>query len=213
MTDTFLHTLSHCHCKTFQSWSATFSSERGTTDIQSEVLRILENIERDASLQASTVTIEQVLEMSYPWARFLVQHRIAAYEDPIEQLGAHLALQSVPYEGGETVHALFGALHVIDQIEVTQRTHMRQRWSYFGQQGRVHYLSGPISLINHACHEHSNVVLKLVKYGGIRRPETARMVAVAERQIMPGDKIYATYDNDAELLFETRGIACNLCKQ
>ena len=206
----FLRSLSRSHCANLQSWSANFSLGCFIPEIQVELVDLIKNAIDDASLRAF-VEVKQVLELTYAWARFFVQQRITVYDDPVEQLGAQLALDTVPYEGGETLHALFGALHVVDPTHVCQSTHMRQRWSYFGRQGSARYLSGPISLINHACHEHSNVVLKLMRYGKSRRRQLTRMVAVAERQIMPGDKIYATYDNDSKSLSESRGIKCNIC--
>ena len=209
-TEIFLRVLSRTHCADAQSWSANFTLGRAIPEIQAEICNIIENVVGDASLQ-TRVNVEQVLELTYAWARFLIQQRIRAYNDPIEQLGARLALHAVPYECGETLDALFGALHVVDPIRVTQLTQIHQRWSFFGRQGSAYYLSGPISIINHACHDHSNVVLKSLTYGGLRQCKLTKMVAIAERQILPGDIIYATYDNDSDYLFETRGIICNLC--
>jgi len=208
---TFLRLLSRSDCANLQSWTDNFSLGRLKPEIHVELAVLIENAIDDASLQPF-VDVEHVLELAYPWASLLVQQRIAVYNDAVEQLGARLAFDTVPYEGGETVHALFGALHVVDPARVCQSTHMRERWSYFGRQGSAQYLSGPISLINHACHEHSNVVLKLMSYGKSSRRLLTRMVAVAERQIMPGDKIYATYDNDTKSLSESRGIKGNICK-
>ena len=76
-TVTFLLVLSRSHCNTFISWSANISSGSETPDIQAELRGILENIESDASLRTSAVTIEQVLEHSYPWARGPVNTRTA----------------------------------------------------------------------------------------------------------------------------------------
>ena len=44
---------------------------------------LIENVVGDASLQ-TRVNVEQVLELTYAWARFLIQQRIRAYNDPIE---------------------------------------------------------------------------------------------------------------------------------
>ena len=207
----FLRSLSGSHCANVKSWTADFLLGRFIPEIQVELGDLIENAFSDASIR-DFVEVDQVLELSYAWARFLVQQRITVYDDPVEQLGAQLALDTVLNEGGETVHALFGALHVVNPTQVCQSTHMRQRWSYFGRQGSARYLSGPISLINHACHDHSNVVIKLMTYGKRNHRQLTRMVAIAERQIMPGDKIYATYDNDSKSLSESRGIKCNICK-
>ena len=209
---TFLKVLRHSPCANLQEWSTAYTERRAKPEVQSEVMNLIQQVAGDASLR-TRVTVEQVLELSYAWARFLIQKRIVAYNDPVEQLGAKLAVNAVSYEGGETLHALFGSLHFVDPIQVLKCTNMRQRWSYFGQQGSARYLSGPISLINHACHDHSNVVLKLLTYGKSPHREMSRMVAVAERRITAGDKIYASYDNDTENLFQTRGIQCNLCRQ
>ena len=101
-----------------------------------------------------------LVESSYYWARYITDLRMRTYFDITEQLGVQLHQQvDRPYEGGEEIWGLVGTLHTIHIDNVLAKLTKGERWSFYGT-SPPRYLSGPVSLINHACHKHRNVSIK-----------------------------------------------------
>ena len=120
------------------------------------------------------------------------------------------------YQSGEELWPLVGQLHTIDVDIVMASFKAGERWSFFGT-SPPSYLSGPVLLINHACHRHSNVIIKRIE----RHPRWMHspthevpqnwVMAIAETRICAGDRVYATYDLDSAELKRIRGIECMIC--
>ena len=154
---------------------------------------------------------------TFHWARFVTQYRITLYNDTVEGVGVRLRSSALMYESGDTLWPLIGCVFRVDRhIALAKLQSPTVRWSYFGDESKPMYLGGPVSMINHACRQHSNVVLKVLDRDDmdaqIQRYPCKTIVAVAETRISPKDRIYACYDYNADDLFASRGIACQLCK-
>ena len=166
------------------------------------------------SFDAVTSTISM---HTYQWARFLAQSKVAAYYDDTEQVGVRLGVAQAQVECGEEIWSLCGVLEHIDESIVRAPLRQGVRWSYYGFHPTM-YLSGPISMINHACRLHFNVSLQKMRAPSWawRSPTLTGnkpdfIVAVAERRIEAFDRIYAVYDDDEESLTSSRGIGCLIC--
>ena len=145
------------------------------------------------------------------------QSKVAAYYDDTEQVGVRLGVAQARVECGEEIWSLCGVLEHIDESIVRAPLRQSVRWSYYGFHPTM-YLSGPISMINHACRLHFNVSLQKMRAPSWawRSPTLAGnkpdfIVAVAERRIEAFDRIYAVYDDDEESLISCRGIGCLIC--
>ena len=160
----------------------------------------------------------QLVHASYLWARYLTNNSLGTYFDKAEQLGVFIVDRaSKIYECGEEIWALTGQLHAINIDIIMAHYEVGERWSFFGTSPPC-YLSGPVSLINHACRNHSNVVIKRVDrfpswlQSRVRPCPDPFVVAIAETRICVGDRVYATYDRNDTDLKNQRGIECNVCK-
>ena len=212
----FLHLLTPGVCRNTTSWT-TFL-ELGTANcVQSQRAQLSGVIESVNNQMDASHIVRITVSSSYYWARYLTSPRICTYFDVNEQLGVRMQDDARrPYECGEELWPLLGRLHDID-IDTVKRTYVvGARWSFFGTSPPM-YLSGPVSLINHACQKHSNVVIKPVdRYPNWIRTRSQSfydkcVVAVAETRISAGDRVYATYDSDNRALKAARGIECMLC--
>ena len=131
----------------------------------------------------------------------------------MEQVGVRLGDKQPQIECGEEIWSLCGRLEEIEESFVQRPLQTHDRWSYFGT-NPTFYLCGPISMINHACRLHFNVSfhkMRLRRTSAFEAKGTENMVAVAERRIEAGDRIYAVYDYDEDGLMKSRGIACTIC--
>ena len=211
----FLKEMTRHHCLTYETWD-TFMCDttvKCVSDQQQQLCRVLRNSDNDIM----ELVLKKVLVTStFFWARYVTDIRMRTYFDITEQLGVQLQ-QHVdrPYECGEEIWALLGELHPINIDNVLAKSKKGERWSFYGT-SPPRYLSGPVSLINHACHKHSNVIIKpIVDNSPIwllnRSTSQQVFVAIAETRISAGDRIYATYDRDASELQRSRGIKCNVC--
>ena len=150
---------------------------------------------------------------TFNWARFLVQKNVAIYYDETEQVGVRLGNAETHVDCGEEIWPLCGALEDIDASIVRRQLQATDRWSYYGSRP-TKYMSGPISMINHACRAHFNVSFQKMPVPNWHSLECTGqdfIVAVAERRIDAADRIYAVYDDNEESLFESRGICCTVC--
>jgi hypothetical protein len=211
----FLNEMTREECFSFQTWEAFMCHPTAACVLhqQQQLCRVILNSNQGIGEQ----DMEKILvESSYYWARYITDLRMRTYFDITEQLGVQLHQQvDRPYEGGEEIWGLVGTLHTIHIDNVLAKLTKGERWSFYGT-SPPRYLSGPVSLINHACHKHSNVIIKPIVE---KRPSwlisgsrfQPVYVAIAETRISAGDRIYATYNRDESELRTTRGIECNVC--
>ena len=211
----FLKEMTRQQCLTYESWESFMNhpTVNCVSDQQEQLCRFL----RNSNNEIEELLLKQVLVKStYFWARYLTDRRMRTYFDVTEQLGVQLQHEvDRPYECGEEIWALVGELHPINIENVLAKSEKGERWSFYGT-SPPQYLSGPVSLINHACHKHSNVIIKPVIDNSpiwLLTGCTSQQffVAIAETRICAGDRIYATYDQDERELRKTRGMECNVC--
>ena len=212
----FLQLLTPTKCSNFKTWH-TFLNINPPFSVDFQREQLTELIEHVSDTMDQTHTSVVLVSTTLYWARYLSSPLLCTYFDIKEQLGVRIADNAIRrFECGEEIWPLLGQLHDNDVAIVMARYAVGQRWSFFGT-SPPRYLSGPVSLINHACHRHSNVIIKPVEH----LPQWNRtsrqsinqncFVAVAETRISPGERVYATYDMDAIELKRTRGIECSLC--
>jgi len=150
---------------------------------------------------------------TFEWARFLVQKKVTIYYDETEQVGVRLGNAETHVDCGEEIWPLCGALEDIDASIVHRQLQTTDRWSYYGSRP-TKYMSGPISMINHACRAHFNVSFQKMpvpNWHNLEGTGPDYIVAVAERRIEAADRIYAVYDDNEDSLFESRDICCTVC--
>ena len=212
----FLQLLTPGKCSTFKNWY-TFLNIHPPFSVNFQCEQLKELMEHVNDEMDQTQISDLLVSTTIIWARYLTSPLLCTYFDIKEQLGVRIADNAIRiFECGEEIWPLLGKLHEIDVEIVKARYAIGQRWSFFGT-SPPRYLSGPVSLINHACHRHSNVIIKPVEH----QPQWNRtsrqsisqncFVAVAETRISPGERVYATYDMDDIELKRTRGIECSLC--
>ena len=196
-------------------WTQTFIGSRASDAGVQQSRLIISVVSRSLKLSMthpsrySLVAVTSAVgKQTYEWACFLNQSKVTTYYDDTEQIGVRLGDAEAQVECGEEIWPL-------DETFINTPLAKGTRWSYYGSHP-IKYLSGPISLINHACRRHFNVSLQKMRdtkwrFHAFRGRHADIMVAVAERRIEAGDKFYAVYDDDEDSLLVSRGITCLKC--
>ena len=213
----FLKLLSDEVCRNLSDWMK-FLKTPAASSVAHQRLQLSGVIERVSGERDALNVLKTTALSTYSWARYLTSRTLRTYFDVTEQLGVRMKDDATrDYECGEEVWPLIGQLLDIDIKIVMAKYSVGERWSFFGT-SPPRYLSGPVSLINHACRKHSNVTIKPIdRYPSWfpTRSDFVRercVVAVAETRIYAGDRIYATYDDNTSGLQRTRGIVCIYCR-
>ena len=222
-TTTFLQSLKRCQCESMPRWASEFS-EGTNLLLAAQGHRALHVTRRAYSSMdmlhyrhETTHLFSLVQTGTFHWAQFLTQSRVKTYVDIVEGVGVRLCTTARVYEGGETVWPLIGRVFKVarDIVMASMTQCSSERWSFFERAEIPMYLGGPISLINHACRKHCNVVIKAIEKqsenADTQRWVNETVVAVAEMRIEPNDRIYVCYDDCADGLFASRKIFCLMC--
>ena len=129
-----------------------------------------------------------------PWFRFVCSKIVAAYWDPAECLGVTVRTH---FDKHDLLAVLQGHPHALNSR--TLRAQMPKNAMFSLMRGNL-YLSGPASLINHACIKHANCVLDFSNFS----------VEVSSSRLEAGDRLYYTYSDEVDMS-TVRGIACTFC--
>ena len=209
---------------TMASWTKHFTgpqasalANRQSCLLVAEVSRLLKLSRTHPSFNSCDAVKSTISAHTYQWARFIAQSKVTVYYDDTEHIGVRLCDSEAQVDCGEEIWALCGGLENLDESIVRAPLEEGVRWSYYGS-NPIMYLSGPISMINHACRLHFNVSLQKMRAPSwactstaLARGHSYFMVAVAERRIEAKDNIYVVYDDDESSLLASRGISCLIC--
>ena len=214
----FVNQLNRNHCRDSCAWREAFVDDAACAFALQlrRLYHVVQSSYEHVNGPLSSPQHPQLVSGTFHWARFVTQKQFTLYFDEVEGVGVVTARSAHPYEGGHTLWPLIGPIErVATRIALAKLESSSDRWSYFGDLNKPMYLGGPVSLINHACRRHSNVILKFIEIRDsaqqIQRYPGETMVAVAETRINANDRIYTCYDDNADDLFITRGIRCRSC--
>ena len=149
--------------------------------------------ELDTVFNFNNKIITGIHRQVFRWMSLLQSRDVTVYFDEVE----HVGLRSVRFlkregeiECGKSVRSRVGS-------RSRQIYGQGVRWSTLEN---VYFGGGP-SLINHACSEHANVMIDYTD---------GTVLALVD--ISPGEALRANYEEDVDILYNTRGVRCCMCQ-